>query len=148
MADSFKTQFQWTTVPLPRRLQRLASLSAAAQRSGFHENDRNNLSAMFDAVAFKLAADTKLFETIEARPGSATEKALALLQLNEAETFTPGRLSEKVRDAVVGYMSSPGFLAGYIERFPGASDSAVTELTQRVQKIGLTPEDVLQLVAA
>lgn len=148
MADSFKTQFQWTSVPLPRRLQRLASLSAAAQRSGFHENDRNNLSAMFDAVAFKLAADAKLFETIEARPGSAAEKTLALLQLYDADTFTQGRLSEKVRDAVIGYMSSPGFLAGYVERFPGASDSAVEELSQRVQRIGLTPEDVRQLIAA
>lgn len=148
MADSFKTQFQWNTVPLPRRLQRLASLSAAAQRSGFHENDRNNLSAMFDAVAFKLVSDAKLFETIEARPGSAAEKTLALLQLHEADTFTQGRLLERVRDAVIGYMSSPGFLAGYVERFPGASESAVTELSQRVQKIGLTPEDVRQLIAA
>jgi hypothetical protein len=147
-ADSFKTQFQLTSTALPKRLQRLAALSTAVQRSGFHENDRKKLAAVFDAVAFALARDTKLFETIEARPGSAVEKALALLQLCEDHTFTEGRLSEKVRDAIVGYMASPGFLAGYTERSRGTKENALAELTQRVSKIGLTPQNVRELIAA
>jgi hypothetical protein len=123
-------------------------LSAAVQRSGFHENDRRTLAKIFDAVAFTLAQDARLFETIEARPASAAEKALALLQLHEAATFTEGRLSEKVRDAVIGYLASPGFLAGYVERFSGTSERGLAELTARMQKIGLTPENVRELIAA
>lgn len=148
MADSFKTQFQWTSTPLPKRLQRLAALSTAARRTGFHDNDRRTLSNIFDAVALNLVTESKLFETIEARPASAAEKAVALLQLHEAETFTEGRLTDKVRDAVIGYLSSPGFLDGYVERFSGTTDKALSELTFRVQKIGLTPEDVRELIAA
>ncbi len=148
MLDSFKTEFHHTSANLPKRLQRLAALSATVRKSGFHENDRKKLAAIFDAIACAIARDAKLFETIDARPGSPAEKALALLQLSEKDTFTEGRLSEKVRDTIIRYMSSPGFLAGYTERFRGTKDSAVEQLARKARIIGLTPEDVRELIAA
>ncbi len=147
-ADSFKAQFQLSSIPLPKRLQKLAALSIAVHRSGLHKNDRKALSSAFDAVAFGLAKDAKLFEIMEARPASPAEKAIALLQLHDAHTFTEGRLSEKVRDTVIGYLGSPGFLDGYVGRFSGSAERAIAELTQKVQKIGLSPEDLRDLIAA
>ncbi len=148
MADSFKTRFQVSSLPLSRRLQRLVALSKAASRSGFHENDRKQLAAIFDAMAFDLAAQSKLFEVIEARTPNPVDKALTLLKLHEAGTFTEGRLAQKVRDLMIGYMATPGFLASYIKRVKADPAGAVGELTEQMQKIGLTASDVRELLAA
>lgn len=147
-ADSFKNQFQLSSTPLPRRLQRLADLGTAVRRCEFHEYDCHNLAAIFDTLAFELASHAKLFETMAARRGTPVDKALVLLQLHEANTFTEGRMTEKVRDAVIGYMASPGFLEGYAERVGASPESAATHLAQRVQKIGLSPDDVRELLTA
>ena len=148
MADSFKTRFQASSQPLSRRLQRLVALSKAANRSGFHENDHKQLAAIFDAVAFDLATQSKLFETIEARTPNPVDKALTLLKLHEAGTFTEGRLAQKVRDLMIGYMATPGFLAGYVKRVSADPAGAVGELTERMQKLGLSAGDVRELLAA
>jgi hypothetical protein len=148
MADSFKTRFQVSSVPLSRRLQRLVALSKAAGRSGFHENDRKQLGAIFDAMAFDLATQSKLFEVIEARTPNPVDKALTLLKLHEAGTFTDGRLAQKVRDLMIGYMATPGFLASYIKRVSADPAGAVGDLTQRMQKLGLSAGDVRELLAA
>jgi hypothetical protein len=147
-ADSFKTRFHVSGVPLSRRLQRLAALSTAASASGFHDNDRRQLAAACDGVAFELAAQTKLFETIDARSANPVEKALTLIKLSEANTFTEGRLSQKVRDLVIGYMATPGFLAGYIKLAKADPAGAMGELTQRAEKIGLSAGDIRELLAA
>lgn len=147
-ADSFKTRFQVSSVPLSRRLQRLVALSKAASRSGFHENDRKQLAAIFDAIAFDLATQSKLFELIEARTPNPIDKALTLLKLHEADTFTEGRLVQKVRDLMIGYLATPGFLAGYIERVKADPTGVVGEVTERMQKVGLTASDVRELLAA
>jgi hypothetical protein len=148
MADSFKTRFQVSSLPLSRRLQRLAVLNQAANRSGFHENDRKQLAAIFDSMAFDLATQSKLFEVIEARTPNPVDKALTLLKLHEAGTFTEGRLGQKVRDLMIGYMATPGFLTGYIKRVKADPAGAVGELTQRMQKVGLSAGDVRELLAA
>jgi hypothetical protein len=147
-ADSFRNRFHASGVPLSRRLQRLALLGSAANRSGFHENDRSQLVAACDAVAFELAMQTKLFEMIEARSADPVGKVLTLLKLSEAGTFTEGRLSQKVRDLVVGYMATPGFLAGYIKHVKVDPTGAVGNLAQRAERIGLSPSDVHELLAA
>ncbi|GAA0581342.1 hypothetical protein [Rhizomicrobium electricum] len=147
-ADSFKTRFQISSVSLSRRLQRLAGLCAAAEASGFHENDKRQLASACDSVAYDLTVQTKLFETIEARSPNPVEKVLTLLKLSEAGTFTEGRLSQKVRDLVIGYMATPGFLAAYIKYAKADPAGAMSELTQRTAKIGLSAGDVRELLAA
>jgi hypothetical protein len=147
-ADSFKTRFQASSVPLSRRLQRLVALSLAAGHSGFHENDCKQLAAIFDTMAFDIAMQSKLFEMIEARTPNPVDKALTLLKLNDAGTFTEGRLSQKVCDLLIGYMATPGFLADYIKRVSADPAGAVGELTERMQKFGLSAGDVRELLAA
>jgi hypothetical protein len=147
-ADSFKSRFSASGVSLSRRLQRLAALGSAITNSGFHENDRRHLAAACDGVAFELAVQTKLFETIDARSADPVGKVLTLLKLSEAGTFTEGRLSQKVRDLVIGYMATPGFLAAYIKHAKADPAGAMSELTLRAEKIGLSAGDIRELLAA
>jgi hypothetical protein len=147
-ADSFRSRFYAAGVPMSRRLQRLVALSLAAKHSGFHENDRRHLIVACDSVAFELATQSKLFETIETRSADPVAKVLTLLKLSEAGTFTEGRLSQKVRDLVIGYMATPGFLAGYIKHVKADPAGAMSELTQRTEKIGLSADDLRELLAA
>lgn len=147
-ADSFRSRFHSAGVPLSRRLQRLAALDSAASLSGFHENDRQQLSTACDAVAFDLAVQTKLFETIDTRSADPVGKVLTLLKLSEAGTFTKGRLSQKARDLIIGYMATPGFLAAYIKHAKADPAGAMSELTQRAVKLGLSAADIRELLAA
>lgn len=147
-ADSFHARFQASGVSLSRRLQRLASLGEAADRSGFHENDRRMLANACDTAAFELAAQTRLFETIEARSADPVGKVLTLLKLSEAGTFTKGRLSQKARDLIIGYMATPGFLAAYVKHAKADPAGAMSELAQRAAKIGLSAADIRELLAA
>lgn len=151
-ADSFKSQFTLTRSSLPGRLQRLTALCTKAAASGFHEADRRFLVSVFDNLAFTLAADNRLFETLAARPIHPVEKVLVLLQLQDARTFTPGGLSDRVRTEIIGYLARPGFLESYIERFKGkaplSNEAAVAELSRNVRKVGLTPDELRELLAA
>jgi hypothetical protein len=53
-----------------------------------------------------------------------------------------------VRDLVIGYMATPGFLAGYIKHVKADPAGAMSELTQRTEKIGLSADDLRELLAA
>ena len=147
-ADSFKAKFQVSSVPLSRRLQRLVALCKGASNSGFHDTDRKQLASLFDAVAFDLAVQSKLFETIEARATNPVDRVMMLIKLNEAGTFTEGRLLQKVRDLVIGYMATPGFLAAYVRHAKADPAGAMSDLSGRVEKIGLSAGDVRELLAA
>ena len=146
---AFESWFHSPKSPVLTRLQRLAALNARVRRSGFQENQRAEIADKLDRIACEVEARSKLFESIEAKSPSHVEKAVMILRLFAAETFSEPRLAAKARELIVGYLSKPGFLTGYVALAskPDA-DAAVAELMQTLQKAGISQETGLKSIAA
>ncbi|HXC56931.1 MAG TPA: hypothetical protein VNU97_16650 [Rhizomicrobium sp.] len=153
-AAGFETHFSNAKIPLLARLQRLAQLQARVRRSGFQENQRQEMADILDKRACELEARAKLFEGLDAKPGSAVEKATTILRLCTGGMLTEGRLSTRAREQVVSYLGRPGFLTGYIAQSAQAAgvqrdaDAAMAELMQTLGKAGITAETGLRNIAA
>ena len=149
-AAGFETHFTTARTPPMFRLQRLAQLQARVRRSGFQENQRAEMADLLDKLACTLEARAKIFEAIEAKPGSPADKATTILKLCTGGILTEGRLSGRARDMVLGYLGRPGFLSGYLAQSPAARDAdmAVAELMAILGKAGITAETGLKNIAA
>ncbi|MEJ0027714.1 MAG: hypothetical protein WDN01_16945 [Rhizomicrobium sp.] len=149
-AASFETHFTVARTPVLARLQRLAQLQARIRRSGFQENQRQEMAEVLDKLACTLEARAKIFEAIETKPGSPSDKATTILKLCTGGMLTEGRLSGRARDMVLGYLGRPGFLSGYIAQSapPRDADAAVAELMAMLGKAGITAETGLKNIAA
>ncbi len=149
----FEAHFANAKIPVMARLQKLAQLQARVRRSGFQETQRAEMAALLDRRAVELEARARIFEAIEAKPGSAVEKATTILRLCTAGVLTEGRLSARARELVIGYLGRPGFLSGYIAQSSPAgvtrdADDAMAELMTTLGKAGITPETGLRNIAA
>jgi hypothetical protein len=149
-ASSFETYFSTAKTPVLARLQRLAQLQARLTRSGFQDNQRQEMADALDKLACTLESRAKIFEAIEAKPGSPVEKATTILKLCTGGMLTEGMLSGRARDLVLGYLGRPGFLTGYIAQSPEPrdADTAVAELMAMLSKAGITSESGLKNIAA
>jgi hypothetical protein len=150
---TFENHFQNPKTPLLQRLQRLAQLQARVRRSGFIEVTRDEITAKMDAIAVQMEARGKLFESIEARNTSAVEKAQTLLKLATGGILTDGALSAHARELILGYLSRPGFLTGYMAAQAKDSDTPdsekmMAELMETLGKAGITAETGLKSIAA
>jgi len=94
----------------------------------------------------------KLFESIEARPTSPVEKAQTLLKLATGGILTEGALLSRARDLILGHLSQPGFLTGYMAAqandAPPDSEKIMSELMETLGKAGITAETGLKSIAA
>ena len=150
---SFENHFHNPKLPLLARLQRLTLLQARMRRSGFIDVTRDEVCARMDALAVAMEARGKLFESICARATSPVEKAQTLLRLATGGVLTEGALSAKARDMILGYLSQPGFLTGYIaahtkEGEAPNSEKTMVELIETLGKAGITAETGLKNIAA
>jgi hypothetical protein len=150
---AFESHFQNPKVPLLQRLQRLAQLQARVRRSGFIDVTREETTAKLDHLALQLETRGKLFESIEARTTSHVEKAQTLLKLATGGILTEGQLSAKARVLILGYLSKPGFLSGYMaaqttDGHAPDSEKVMTELMEALGKAGITAETGLKSIAA
>ena len=77
-----------------------------------------------------------------------------VLRLFASESFTEPRLAAKARELIVGYLSKPGFLTGYIAQTAKSgeegtdADTAVAELMQMLALAGINKETGLKSIAA
>ena len=103
-----------------------------------------------DKIALAAATSAKLFESIEGRATSHVDKATTLLKLALNGMFTEGVLAAKAREMILGYLATPGFLAGYFAIQPqsGNIDAAMTALMTDLGKVGITAETGLKSIAA
>ena len=150
---AFENHFQNPKLPLVQRLQRLAQLQARVRRSGFIEVTRQEIAVKMAALAVHMEARGKLFESIEARSTNPVEKAQTLLKLATGNLLTEGQLSNKARELILGYMSKPGFLTGYMaaQSKDGAapdSEKLMAELMETLGKAGITADTGLESIAA
>jgi hypothetical protein len=150
---AFEDHFNSPKTPLTTRLQRLAELNSRVLRSTFQDIQKNEIAGNLDRIACTVEAKGRLFESIDKKPGSHVDKASALLDLFSASTFTEPMLSTKARELMVGYLSKPGFLKGYVAQtapLDGEAnpDAALAGLIDTLQKIGITEETGLKSIAA
>jgi hypothetical protein len=152
-ASSFENQFLLGRAPVLSRLQKLATLQARVRRSGFQDNQRQEIADLIDKVACMTESRAKLFESIEAKSPNTVEKANTILKLCTGGVITEGRLSAHARELILGYMARPGFLTAYIAHSAQGSeamtpDTAMAELMQTLCKAGITAETGLKAIAA
>jgi hypothetical protein len=155
---AFDAFFQNPKTPLMQRLQRLAQLQTRVNRSGFIDVTRQEIAARLDFQAAQVEARGRLFESIEAKPTSAVDKAQTLIKLMTGGVLTEGQLSAKARELILVYLSRPGFLTSYVaarakeakaknEAAPDG-EKAMTELMDQLGKAGITAETGLKSIAA
>jgi len=150
---AFENIFQNAKTPLVHRLQRLAQLQARVRRSGFIDVTREEIAARIDLMAVQMEARGKLLEGIQARSTSAVDKAQTLLKLMVGGMLTEGLLANKARNLILGHLSQPGFLTGYMTtqvkdgEIPD-NEKAMAELVETLGKAGITAETGLKNIAA
>ena len=132
-------------------MQRLAFLQNKVRRSNFIEENRREISDKIDRIALNAANAANQFENIEARSPNHVEKATTLLKLMLGGVFTEGAMTARARDMILGYLATPGFLAGYFAsqaKAEGGTDQAMTALMADLGKAGITAETGLKNIAA
>jgi hypothetical protein len=153
-STAFVEYFHSTKLPVLTRLQRLAALNERVRRSNFQENQRAEIADYLDRLACDVEARYKLFESVDSKPVSHVEKAITILRLITAGSFTEVRLSARAREFVVSYLSTPGFLSGYVAQAAKSgedradADKAVAELMQTLERAGINQETGLKSIAA
>lgn len=150
---AFENIFQNAKLPLVQRLQRLAQLQARMRRSGFIDVTREEISNRIDLMAVQMEARGRLLEAIQARPTSAVDKVQTLLKLMVGGMLTEGVLANKARNLILGYLSQPGFLTGYMatrakDGEAPDSERLMAELVETLGKAGITAETGLKSIAA
>jgi len=152
-SPSFDSHFHNPRTPLLSRLQRLAQLQQRMRRSGFIDVTRDEVCAKLDALAVQMAARGRLLESIEARATSPVEKAQTLLRLATTGIFTEGALAGRAREMILGYLGTPGFLAGYMatqgrDGEKPDNEKVMANLMEMLGKAGITTETGLKSIAA
>ncbi len=150
---AFENIFHNPKTPLVQRLQRLTQLQSRIRRSGFIDVTREEISTRMDQMAVQMEARGKLLESIQARPTSGLDKAQTLLKLMVGGVLTEGALANKGRAMILGYLSQPGFLTGYMaaqakDGQPPDSEKLMAELMETLGKAGITAETGLKSIAA
>ncbi len=154
LTGAFDAHFHNPKIPLVQRLQRLANLQARVNRSGFVDVTKTQMSEKLDALAVAVEAKGRLFESVQARPTNHVERATTLLKLATSGVFTEPQLAGKARKIILGYLSQPGFLTGYLAQMPRDADTppdsqkAMSELMAELGKAGITAETGLKSIAA
>ena len=150
---AFENFFHNPKAPLLQRLQRLAQLQSRVRRSGFIDVTRDEIAGRMDMLAVQIEARGKLFASIQARPTSPVEKAQTLLKLATGGILTEGVLASGARDLILGYLSQPGFLTGYMaaqakDGETPNNEAVMAELMETLGKAGITAETGLKSIAA
>ncbi|HJT42908.1 MAG TPA: hypothetical protein VJ750_05340 [Rhizomicrobium sp.] len=150
---AFENFFHNPKAPLLQRLQRLAQLQSRVRRSGFIDVTRDEIAGRLDMLAVQIEARGRLFESIETRTTSPVEKAQTLLRLATGGLLTEGALMNRARGLILGYLSEPGFLTGYMaaqikDGEAPNSEQTMAELMETLGKAGITAETGLKSIAA
>jgi len=152
-ASAFEFHFTQGKSSALSRLQKLAALQARVRRSGFQDNQRQEMVELLDKLACMVEAKAKLFDSIDANPSNHVEKAQTILKLCGGGMLTEGRMSAHARELILNYLGKPGFLSAYIAQAAqggdrSSADRAIAELLQALEKAGISEEVGLKSIAA
>lgn len=151
--SQFEEYFQSAKTPLLQRLARLEALRVRTVRSSFTELQKAELADALDRIAASVEAKNRLFDSIDKRSGSPTDKAFTLIKLLASNTLTAPRLTTRAREMVIGYAGKPGFLTGYVAQSsqngsPPNRETMIADLMGILERAGITPETGLKNIAA
>lgn len=144
---AFDNFFQNSKVAVLSRLQRLTQLQTRVRRASFVDVQRDEIAQKMDRLAWDVAVRGRLFEGLAARNQNHVERVQTLLKMSASGFFTEGLVLAKVRDTVMDCLAKPGFLDGYFAGQP-ASDAGMAALMAQLNKVGITDEMGLGLIAA
>jgi hypothetical protein len=152
-SPAFEAHFFAAATPALARLRRLAELQARSLRSGFQDNQRDEIAGNLDRIASEVETRAKLLDSIETKPAGPVEKTAALLRICGGGVLTRGRLSAKAHAMILRHLGQPGFLTGYVAHLARSGEktspeSAIGGLIQSLEAIGITPETGLKAIAA
>ena len=114
----FENFFSNPKTPILGRLQRLTFLQGKVRRSNFIEEQRQEIAAKMDRAGLQRRRRGQAVRKPGGRSNNHVEKATTLLKLALGGFFTEGLLSAKAREMILGYLATPGFLAGYFASLP------------------------------
>jgi hypothetical protein len=144
---AFENFFQNPKIPVLSRLQRLAQLQGRVRRASFVDVQRDEIAQKLDRLAWDVASRGRLFESLDAKNQTPVQRVQTLLKLTTSGFFTDGLMMAKVRDMVLTSLGKPGFLTAYFAGRP-ASDDGMAALMAELNKVGITDEMGLSLLAA
>ena len=125
-------------LPIPK-LQTLTGLHRSIRASWLGEADKTKFQAQVEAAQGQLLKNSRLFEQVEKKGGSASQKVLTLMDLCRKGTFIDGPVLASVRTVIEGYLRDPSFLPDYLGGATGEEkDRKMTLLTKTLGMFGIS----------
>jgi len=124
--------------PIPK-LQSLTMIHRTIKSSWLSDRDKGSFMAPVEAAQGQLMANAKLFESLDKRGGTASQKVLSLLDLCRKGTFIEGPNLAAARKVIEGYLADPGFLPDYLGGARGEEkDRKMALLSKALGSYGIT----------
>ena len=121
------------------KLQTLSGLHRSIRSSWLGEGDKTTFLAQVEAAQALLLKNSRLFEQVEKKGGSASQKVLTLVDLCRKGTFIDGANMAAVRGVIEGYLRDPSFLSDYLGGAAGEEkERKMTLLTKTLGMFGIT----------
>ncbi|MDO8608744.1 MAG: hypothetical protein Q7R40_19605 [Phaeospirillum sp.] len=123
--------------PVPK-LQTLTGLHRSIRGSWLGEGDKAAFQAQVENAQGQLLKTSRLFEQVDKKGGSASQKVLTLLDLCRKGTFIDGPNLDAVRKVIEGYLREPSFLPDYLAGATGEEkERKITLLTKTLAMFGI-----------
>ncbi|OAN56040.1 hypothetical protein A6A04_10240 [Paramagnetospirillum marisnigri] len=123
--------------PVPK-LQTLTTIHKAIKASWLPEGDKAVCMAQVEAAQGQLLRSSRLFEQVDKKGGSASQKVLTLLDLCRKGTFIDGPNMAAVRTIMETYLRDPSFLPDYLAGASGEEkERKMTLLTKTLSAFGI-----------
>ncbi|TAN63508.1 MAG: hypothetical protein EPN20_09555, partial [Magnetospirillum sp.] len=124
--------------PVPK-LQTLTALHRSIRSSWVGDADKAVFLAQVEAAQGQLLKTSRLFEQVDKKGGSASQKVLTLLDLCRKGTFIDGPNLDVVRKVIEGYLRDSSFLPDYLGGATGEEkERKMTLLTKTLGMFGIT----------
>jgi hypothetical protein len=124
--------------PVPK-LQTLTTLHRLLRSSWLPDGDKAAHMAQVELAQGQLLRTSRLFEQVEKKSGTASQKVLTLLDLCRKGTFIDGPAMDAVRKVLEGYLRDPTFLPDYLGGATGEDkERKMMLLTKTLGSIGVS----------
>lgn len=123
--------------PVPK-LQTLTTIHRALRASWLSDSDKSAGMAQVETAQAQLLKTSRLFEQVDKKSASASQKVLTLLDLCRKGTFIEGAPMASVRTVMETYLRDPSFLPDYLGGATGEEKARkMTILTKTLGSIGI-----------
>ncbi|CAA7622209.1 hypothetical protein [Magnetospirillum sp. SS-4] len=124
--------------PVPK-LQTLTAIHRSLRASWLPDGDKAAYMAQVELAQSQLLKTSRLFEQVEKKSGTASQKVLTLLDLCRKGTFIDGPTLDAVRKVLEGYLRDPAFLPDYLGGAAGEEkERKMMLLSKTLASIGIT----------